>query len=78
MSSKAKYLGRKRILPHNVTIEPKNVYDIEIIAPLFGYGVWQVLIKHPKRGMYLPYSDEIAIWDEWVPVSGSDDDEALR
>lgn len=62
---KAVYKGPIRRLPHGVVLEPNVAYEIEIVSPSFGYSAYMVHV-HTDPCIYIPYPDQIYIWDEWT------------
>ena len=78
--SYAKYIGIEVRHPHGVVLKTGEIYAINIVEPDYGHTCYMVRIMPHEPGcdIYIPYPDDVAIWDEWVPVFRSDDDEALR
>ncbi len=71
----AKYTGETKVFPQGARVEHGAVYQIEILEPRPGWGVWQVkVIAYGQQDVYLPYIDALYIWEEWMPYAG----EALR
>lgn len=66
------YYGKKRIFPHDETIEPHGIYEIEIVNSSKYMPEGEILkVKSDLWGtVYIPYAKLSDIWKEWSPYGG--------